>query len=154
MPCLCFRGSGHDKVEKRHLRDSSTGVELSFDDQLSMFGTRRGSKKSRASKAPLWSLQNRKFPPPPPPGYHDLQQLPEENVGDLQQLFNLFDEDISGTITDAELEVGLSKIGHQLDQHQLAKLIAAIDQDQPAVGQRKDGVVDFIEFSNAILAGI
>jgi hypothetical protein len=124
------------------------GLELSFEDQLSLFGRNR-----RKSQKDQWSLQRRRLPPPPPQGYGHLQELQHHAVHNLQQLFNLFDEDISGTITDAELEVGLCKMGHELGPEQYAHLISTIDQDHPAEGQRKDGVIDFEEFSNALLTG-
>ncbi|KAK6939303.1 Protein kinase domain [Dillenia turbinata] len=72
------------------------------------------------------------------------ENLSEEEIKGLRQLFNNMDTDRSGTITLEELRVGLSRLGSKLTETEIKQLMDAADVD-------KNGTIDYIEFITATM---
>ena len=71
---------------------------------------------------------------------HEMaNQLTEEEIGDFQEAFSLFDEDDSGTITTKELGGVMESLGQNTTEAGLQNLINEVDIDG-------DGILDFNEF--------
>lgn len=56
------------------------------------------------------------------------ENLSEEEIKGLKQMFNNMDTDRSGTITYEELKVGLSKLGSKLSEAELQQLMEAVSR--------------------------
>lgn len=67
------------------------------------------------------------------------ENLSEEDIKGLRQMFENMDTDGSGTITFEELKTGLSKLGSKLNEAEIQQLMEAADVD-------KNGTIDYIEF--------
>ncbi|PIA25565.1 hypothetical protein AQUCO_11100023v1 [Aquilegia coerulea] len=72
------------------------------------------------------------------------ENLTEEEIKGLQQMFNNMDTDRSGTITLEELKAGLSRLGSKLTEPEIQQLMDAADVDQ-------SGSIDYIEFITATM---
>ncbi|KAL2250009.1 calcium-dependent protein kinase 29 isoform X2 [Sesamum indicum] len=72
------------------------------------------------------------------------ENLSEEEIKGLRQMFNNMDTDGSGTITYEELRTGLSKLGSKLSEAEIKQLMEAADVD-------KNGTIDYIEFITATM---
>ncbi|KAK6131322.1 hypothetical protein DH2020_034925 [Rehmannia glutinosa] len=72
------------------------------------------------------------------------ENLSEEEIKGLRQMFNNMDTDSSGTITYEELRTGLSKLGSKLSEAEIKQLMEAADVD-------KNGTIDYIEFITATM---
>lgn len=72
------------------------------------------------------------------------ENLSEEEIKGLKQMFNNMDTDNSGTITLEELRVGLSKLGSKLNESEIRQLMDAADVD-------KNGTIDYYEFISATM---
>ncbi|KAK6131315.1 hypothetical protein DH2020_034944 [Rehmannia glutinosa] len=72
------------------------------------------------------------------------ENLSEEEIKGLRQMFNNMDTDSSGTITYDELRTGLSKLGSKLSEAEIKQLMEAADVD-------KNGTIDYIEFITATM---
>ncbi|KZV16540.1 calcium-dependent protein kinase 29 [Dorcoceras hygrometricum] len=72
------------------------------------------------------------------------ENLSEEELKGLKQMFNNMDTDKSGTITYEELKTGLTKLGSRLSETEIQHLMEAADVD-------KDGTIDYIEFITATM---
>lgn len=72
------------------------------------------------------------------------ENLSEEEIKGLQQMFNNIDTDRSGTITLEELKTGLSRLGSKLTESEITQLMDAADVDQ-------NGSIDYIEFITATM---
>ncbi|KAL0314525.1 UNVERIFIED_CONTAM: Calcium-dependent protein kinase [Sesamum angustifolium] len=72
------------------------------------------------------------------------ENLSEEEIKGLRQMFNNMDTDGSGTITYEELRTGLSKLGSRLSEAEIKQLMEAADVD-------KNGTIDYIEFITATM---
>ncbi|KAI3464780.1 hypothetical protein Pfo_021443 [Paulownia fortunei] len=72
------------------------------------------------------------------------ENLSEEEIKGLKQMFNNMDTDGSGTITYEELRTGLSKLGSRLSETEIQQLMEAADVD-------KNGTIDYIEFITATM---
>ncbi|KAK3016579.1 hypothetical protein RJ639_005852 [Escallonia herrerae] len=72
------------------------------------------------------------------------ENLSEEEIKGLKQMFNNMDTDRSGTITYDELKIGLSKLGSKLSEAEIQQLMEAADVD-------KSGTIDYIEFITATM---
>ncbi|KAL2468206.1 calcium-dependent protein kinase 29 [Forsythia ovata] len=67
------------------------------------------------------------------------ENLSEEDIKGLKQMFDNMDTDGSGTITFEELKTGLSMLGSKLSEAEIRQLMEAADVD-------KNGSIDYIEF--------
>ncbi|KNC54951.1 uncharacterized protein AMSG_12329 [Thecamonas trahens ATCC 50062] len=65
--------------------------------------------------------------------------LSDEQIRELEDVFNLFDADRDGTISASELEKVLRDLGQEVDHDELVEMIAEVDEDG-------NGVIDFDEF--------
>ncbi|CAI8606628.1 unnamed protein product [Vicia faba] len=72
------------------------------------------------------------------------ENLAEEEIKGLKQMFNNIDTDRSGTITYEELKSGLSKLGSKLSEYEMKQLMEAADVDQ-------NGTIDYHEFITATI---
>ncbi|KAM6561002.1 calcium-dependent protein kinase 29 [Cannabis sativa] len=72
------------------------------------------------------------------------ENLSEEEIHGLRQMFNNMDTDGSGTITLEELKTGLSRLGSKLSESEIQQLMEAADVDQ-------NGAIDYIEFITATM---
>nr|CAD1844791.1 unnamed protein product [Ananas comosus var. bracteatus] len=72
------------------------------------------------------------------------ENLSEEEIKGLKQMFNNMDTDRSGTITLEELKVGLSRLGSKVSEAEVKQLMEAADVD-------KSGTIDYIEFITAMM---
>ncbi|KAL3505434.1 hypothetical protein ACH5RR_035275 [Cinchona calisaya] len=72
------------------------------------------------------------------------ENLSEEEINGLRQMFNNMDTDGSGTITFEELKAGLSSLGSKLSEEEIQQLLEAADVD-------KNGTIDYIEFIAATM---
>ncbi|KAG4955233.1 hypothetical protein JHK87_040827 [Glycine soja] len=73
-----------------------------------------------------------------------LENLSEEEIKGLKQMFNNMDTDRSGTITFEELKSGLTKLGSKLSESEIKQLMDAADVD-------KSGTIDYQEFITATI---
>ncbi|KAL9395467.1 hypothetical protein Peur_009720 [Populus x canadensis] len=72
------------------------------------------------------------------------ENLSEEEIKGLKQMFNNMDTDESGTITYDELKTGLSRLGSKLTGVEIKQLMDAADVD-------KSGTIDYLEFITATM---
>ncbi|KAH7690048.1 Non-specific serine/threonine protein kinase protein [Dioscorea alata] len=72
------------------------------------------------------------------------EDLSDEDIKGLQQMFRNMDTDQSGTITYEELKVGLSRLGSRMTENEIRQLMDAADVD-------KNGSIDHIEFIAATM---
>ncbi|GAB2300416.1 Calcium-dependent protein kinase 19 [Dionaea muscipula] len=72
------------------------------------------------------------------------ENLSEEEIVGLKEMFNNMDTDRSGTITLEELKVGLERLGSNLSEGEIQQLMDATDVD-------KNGTIDYIEFITATM---
>lgn len=72
------------------------------------------------------------------------ENLSEEEIQGLRQMFNNMDTDRSGTITYEELKTGLSRLGSKLSEQEVRELMEAADVD-------RSGTIDYIEFITATM---
>ncbi|KAL6317064.1 hypothetical protein AAG906_029816 [Vitis piasezkii] len=72
------------------------------------------------------------------------ENLSEEDIKGLKQMFNNMDTDRSGTITFEELKTGLSRLGSKLSELEIKQLMDAVDVDQ-------NGTLDYTEFITATM---
>lgn len=72
------------------------------------------------------------------------ENLSEEEIKGLKQMFNNMDTDRSGTITYEELKTGLSKLGSKLSEDEIKALMDAADVDN-------NGTIDYVEFITATM---
>ncbi|KAI3875765.1 hypothetical protein MKX03_023688 [Papaver bracteatum] len=72
------------------------------------------------------------------------ENLSEEEIKGLQQMFNNMDTDRSGTITIEELKNGLHRLGSKLTESEIKQLMDAADVDQ-------SGSIDYHEFITATM---
>ncbi|KAJ4952821.1 hypothetical protein NE237_029653 [Protea cynaroides] len=72
------------------------------------------------------------------------ENLSEEEIMGLKEMFKSIDTDNSGTITFEELKVGLPKLGTNLSESEVWQLMEAADVDG-------NGAIDYIEFISATM---
>ncbi|XP_059636946.1 calcium-dependent protein kinase 29 isoform X2 [Cornus florida] len=72
------------------------------------------------------------------------ENLSEEEIKGLKQMFKNMDTDGSGAITYDELKTGLSRLGSKLTEAELQQLMEAADVD-------KNGTIDYSEFITATM---
>ncbi|XP_061356338.1 calcium-dependent protein kinase 29 isoform X2 [Gastrolobium bilobum] len=72
------------------------------------------------------------------------ENLSEEEIIGLKQMFNNMDIDRTGTITYEELKFGLSRLGSKLNEYEIKQLMDAADVDQ-------SGTIDYQEFITATI---
>ncbi|PIM98764.1 Ca2+/calmodulin-dependent protein kinase, EF-Hand protein superfamily [Handroanthus impetiginosus] len=72
------------------------------------------------------------------------QNLSEEEIKGLKEMFKSMDTDNNGTITFEELKAGLPKLGTKLSESEVRQLMEAADVDG-------NGTIDYIEFINATM---
>ncbi|KAK7841608.1 calcium-dependent protein kinase 29 [Quercus suber] len=72
------------------------------------------------------------------------ENLSEEDIKGLKQMFNNMDTDKSGTITLEELKIGLTRLGSRLSETEIKQLMDAADVD-------KNGTIDYSEFITATM---
>ncbi|KFK42039.1 hypothetical protein AALP_AA2G204000 [Arabis alpina] len=72
------------------------------------------------------------------------ENLSEEEIKGLKQMFKNMDIDGSGTITFDELNTGLHRLGSKLTESEIKQLMEAADVD-------KSGTIDYIEFITATM---
>ncbi|XP_075639970.1 calcium-dependent protein kinase 29-like isoform X2 [Castanea sativa] len=72
------------------------------------------------------------------------ENLSEEDIKGLKQMFNNMDTDKSGTITLEELKIGLTRLGSRLSETEIKQLMDAADVD-------KNGIIDYSEFITATM---
>ena len=65
------------------------------------------------------------------------------NILELRECFNMFDKDMSGSITTAELKGVCESLNLKLDAHQLNTLMSKMDIDN-------SGSIDFKEFTSVM----
>lgn len=72
------------------------------------------------------------------------ENLSEEEIMGLKEMFKSMDTDNSGTITFEELKTGLSKLGTKLSESEVRQYMEAADVDG-------NGTIDYIEFITATM---
>ncbi|CAA3024976.1 calcium-dependent protein kinase 1-like [Olea europaea var. sylvestris] len=72
------------------------------------------------------------------------ENLSEEEIMGLKEMFKTMDADNSGTITYEELKTGLPKLGTKLSESEVRQLMDAADVDG-------NGAIDYIEFITATM---
>ncbi|KAF3453465.1 hypothetical protein FNV43_RR03905 [Rhamnella rubrinervis] len=72
------------------------------------------------------------------------ENLSEEEIQGLKQMFTNMDTDNSGTITYDELKAGLTRLGSKLTEAEVRQLMEAADVDG-------NGTIDYIEFITATM---
>ncbi|WOL10399.1 calcium-dependent protein kinase 2-like [Canna indica] len=72
------------------------------------------------------------------------ENLSEEDIKGLKQMFTNMDTDSSGTITYEELKSGLARLGSKLSEAEVKQLMEAADVDG-------NGSIDYIEFITATM---
>ncbi|TVU15236.1 hypothetical protein EJB05_38745, partial [Eragrostis curvula] len=72
------------------------------------------------------------------------ENLSPEELKGLKQMFNNMDTDKSGTITVEELKEGLRKLGSEISEAEVEKLVEAVDLN-------KSGSIDYTEFLTAMM---
>ncbi|CAM8979311.1 unnamed protein product [Rhodiola kirilowii] len=72
------------------------------------------------------------------------ENLEDEEIKGLTQMFRNIDTDQSGAITYEELQTGLSRLGSKLSEQEIKQLMDAADVDQ-------SGSIDYIEFITATM---
>nr|AHN49725.1 calcium-dependent protein kinase 1 [Hippeastrum hybrid cultivar] len=72
------------------------------------------------------------------------ENLSEEEIKGLKQMFTNMDTDKSGTITYEELKTGLARLGSKLSEAEVKQLMEAADVDG-------NGSIDYIEFITATM---
>ncbi|KAF6153270.1 hypothetical protein GIB67_000059 [Kingdonia uniflora] len=72
------------------------------------------------------------------------ENLSEEEIVGLKEMFKQMDTDHSGTITFEELKAGLPKLGTKLSESEVRQLMEAADVDG-------NGTIDYIEFISATM---
>ncbi|WOL04930.1 calcium-dependent protein kinase 2 [Canna indica] len=72
------------------------------------------------------------------------ENLSEEEIKGLKQMFSNMDTDNSGTITYEELKTGLARLGSKLSEAEIKQLMDAADVDG-------NGSIDYIEFITATM---
>ncbi|XP_011003085.1 PREDICTED: calcium-dependent protein kinase 29-like isoform X2 [Populus euphratica] len=72
------------------------------------------------------------------------ENLSEEEIKGLRQMFNNMDTDRSGTITYEELKSGLSRLGSKLTEVEIKQLMDGADVDN-------SGTIDYVEFITATM---
>ncbi|PKA45643.1 Calcium-dependent protein kinase isoform 2 [Apostasia shenzhenica] len=72
------------------------------------------------------------------------ENLSEEEIKGLKQMFSNMDTDNSGTITYEELKTGLARLGSKLTEAEVKQLMDAADVDG-------NGTIDYIEFITATM---
>ncbi|KHN16773.1 Calcium-dependent protein kinase 3 [Glycine soja] len=72
------------------------------------------------------------------------ENLSEEEIIGLKEMFKSMDTDNSGTITFEELKAGLPKLGSKLSESEVRQLMEAADIDG-------NGTIDYIEFITATM---
>ncbi|KDP36877.1 hypothetical protein JCGZ_08168 [Jatropha curcas] len=72
------------------------------------------------------------------------ENLSEEEIQGLKQMFNNIDIDRSGTITYEELKAGLARLGSKLTEAEIKQLMDAADVDN-------SGTIDYVEFIAATM---
>lgn len=72
------------------------------------------------------------------------ENLSEEEIRGLREMFKSMDTDNSGTITFEELKAGLPKLGSKLSESEVKQLMEAADVDG-------NGTIDYIEFITATM---
>lgn len=72
------------------------------------------------------------------------ENLSEEEIKGLRQMFNNMDTDRSGTITYEELKSGLSRLGSKLTEVEIKQLMDGADVDN-------NGTIDYVEFITATM---
>ncbi|GAB4828379.1 Calcium-dependent protein kinase 29 [Ancistrocladus abbreviatus] len=72
------------------------------------------------------------------------ENLSEDEIKGLRQMFNNIDTDRSGTITLEELKTGLARLGSRLNEAEIQQLMDAADMD-------KSGTIDYMEFITATM---
>ncbi|KAJ4981554.1 hypothetical protein NE237_032391 [Protea cynaroides] len=72
------------------------------------------------------------------------ENLSEEEIKGLKQMFANMDTDNSGTITYEELKTGLARLGSKLSETEVRQLMEAADVDG-------NGTIDYIEFITATM---
>ncbi|KAK4752823.1 hypothetical protein SAY87_021621 [Trapa incisa] len=72
------------------------------------------------------------------------ENMSEEDIKGLKQMFNNMDTDRSGTITFDELKEGLMRLGSKLTEAEMKQLMDSADVD-------KNGTIDYIEFITATM---
>ncbi|CAD6206963.1 unnamed protein product [Miscanthus lutarioriparius] len=72
------------------------------------------------------------------------ENLSEDEIAGLKEMFNMIDADNSGQITFEELKVGLKKVGANLQESEIYALMQAADVDN-------NGTIDYGEFIAATL---
>ncbi|XP_074590059.1 calcium-dependent protein kinase 2-like [Curcuma longa] len=72
------------------------------------------------------------------------ENLSEEEIKGLKQMFSNMDTDKNGTITYEELKTGLARLGSKLSEAEIKQLVEAADVDG-------SGSIDYIEFITATM---
>ncbi|CAN6485131.1 unnamed protein product [Victoria cruziana] len=72
------------------------------------------------------------------------ENMSEEEIKGLKEMFRNMDTDNSGTITYQELKTGLARLGSQLTEAEVKQLMDAADVD-------KNGTIDYMEFITATM---
>ncbi|KAL6610708.1 hypothetical protein ACP70R_040677 [Stipagrostis hirtigluma subsp. patula] len=72
------------------------------------------------------------------------ENLSEEEIVGLKEMFKSLDTDNSGTITLEELRTGLPKLGTKISESEIIQLMEAADVD-------RNGTIDYVEFISATM---
>ena len=79
---------------------------------------------------------------------NDNEQLTEEQVQELKEVFALFDKDGDGTIPTKDLDYIMRSFGHNLNEAELQDIIKEVDPEGNKVKNQKNGLgkIDFPDF--------
>lgn len=78
------------------------------------------------------------------------ENLSEEELKGLKQMFKNIDTDRSGAITFEELKTGLSRLGSRLSEHEIKQLMDAVRRGEKTLSDSDPFLLSLVEFVHCI----